>query len=64
MPWVWTSLLIEGSEREKGKEPRHSLKELQHLEIMWTMSQQKRLRKRNKRGLADCHIKKAKGREF
>lgn len=60
---MWKSLFIEGSEREKGKRPRHSLKELQHLEIMWKMSQQKRLRKRNKR-LADYHIKKAKGREF
>lgn len=46
MPWVWKCLLIERSEREKGKGPTHSLKEFQHLEIRWKMSQQKRIRKR------------------
>lgn len=46
MTWVWKSLFIERSEREKGKGPGHSLKELQHLEIRWKISQERRLRKR------------------
>ena len=49
MPWVWKRLLIERSEHEKGKGPGHSRKELQHLEIRWKMSQQRRLRKRERK---------------